>query len=493
MKRRLGVAGWGRLVRATAVLATVAAVVEAAPPRGLTTGAWKLERIVLHDGRRLEGLVVPADPAAGDTGSEIRFAQVVRPPGRPMYVITWGPLPPEAIKTVDRLPPAEHDQLAGRVKAFLESRHRRGDAETAIRLRRDGDEGPWRYETDDVVVESTADATTTRAAIVTLDQVFGGLRALVPPPRKERPPTIRVRLCGSATEYREVQRELGIHIDNPAFYVPARRLLVAGGDMPAMVADTAVVEDGLAAADQRYEELDRLLEDRLKALAADLEQQGFPAAKRAEIVQLARQRWDRERADEVARIATARRENAGRRDRALATFRSRLAHEAWHAYADAVLAGGDAAGLPLWLDEGLAQVIESAPLEAGELRLDAPDPKRLAALQEAVRGGALPTVAELVQAGQEQFLAGHASDADQGRFYLAAWGVALDLAMLRPVLSPTGIADITAANDDAVAAFERLAGAPVDAYDTGWRRRILALRPGRAVVPDDGAAVNPGR
>jgi hypothetical protein len=474
-------------------LACGVASAPAAPPRGFATDAWKLERIVLQDGRRLEGLVIAPDAAAGDAEGEIRFAQVVQPPGRPMYVITWGPLPRESIKVVEHLPPADHEVLVGRVTSFLESRQRRGDAETAIHLRHGGEEGPWRYDTDDFTVESTADAATTRTAIVTLDQVFGALRALVPGPRPGDAALIRVRLCGSSAEYRSVQRELGIQIDNPAFYVPARRLLVAGGDMSSLAAGTAAIEDGLAATDQRYEELDRLFGDRLKALAADLEGQGFPAAKRAEIVQLARQRWERERASENMKIATARRENAGRRDRAVAAFRRRLAHEAWHAYADAALAHDGAGGLPLWLDEGLAQVIESAPLEAGELRLDAPDPKRLAALQEALRGGTLPSVAELVQAGQEQFLAGHAADTDPGRFYLAAWGVALDLAMLRPVLSPDRLAGITAPADDAVAAFERLAGEPIDRYDSGWRRRILTLRPGRAVAPDGASPVTPAR
>jgi len=490
MKRRPDVTGWGGAAAALAVVIATGAV--AAPPRGLATNAWNLERVVLRDGRRLEGLVIDAAPAAGDMPGEIRFAQVVRPPGRPMYVITWGPLPADALAAVDRLPPAEHDVLAARVKAFLESRHRRGDAETAIRLTRDDEDAPWRYETDDFAVTSTADASTTRAAIVGLEQVFGGLRTLVPAPRSAPRQPIQVRLCGSAAEYREAQRGLGIRIDNPAFYVPARRLLVAGGDVSAIVADTEAVEDGLAATDQKYEALDRLLDDRLKALVADLEAQGFPAGQRAEIVQLARQRWDRERAGEVARVAAARRDNAARRDRALATFRQRLAHEAWHAYADAILRPEAAAGLPVWLDEGLAQVIESAPLEAGELRLDAPDPKRLAALQEAIRAGTLPRVGDLLRCGQEGFLAGHAAEADRGLVYLAAWGVALDLAMLRPVLSPAGLADVTAAGDDSLPAFERLTGEPVERYDDGWRNRMLELRPGRPVAAGDAAPVTPG-
>ncbi len=467
------------------VALTAGRALPAAPP-GLATAAWKLETIELRDGRRLDGLVL--DAAAGDDVDDIRFAEVKRPPGRPMYVIVWGPLAAERVAAVDRLPPAEHEQLAARVRSFLEGRQRQADAETAVRLERQDENGPWRHDGEGFVVTSTADPATTRTAIVTLEQVFGGLETLVaaaPPDGRWKP--IAVRLCGSAAEYRNVQRSLGISIDSPAFSVPSRRLLVAGGDMPAIAAGGAAVDDELAAAAQRFGQLDRLLNERLKSLAADLERQGYPATERGAIVQRARQRWERERDTEVTRIEAARRDNLAAVDRGRRAFRQRLAHEAWHAYADTRLRAADAAGLPAWLDEGLAQVVESAPLEAGELRLDAPDPRRLAALQESIRAGMAPRLAELVQAGQRPFLEGHAGrDGERGRAYLAAWGLALDLALLRPVLSPAAIVEMTKTEGDPVRGLEMLTGVPVERYEADWRRRILALgdtRPAGAAVP----------
>lgn len=459
----------------------------AAPPTGLTTAPWALESLELRDGRRLEGLVLAADPAAGDGDRDIRFLQVVQPPGRPMYVITWGPLPPERVAAVERLPGEAHERLAARVTAFLEGRQRRMETETAVRLDRESEDGPWRYLSSGIDVSSTADAASTRAAIVTLEQVLGGLASLVPPvvgAAADGP--VIVRLCGTAAEYRDEQRQLGISLDSPAFYVPARRLLVAGGDLPALVAAAATADDGLVAATQRYEQLDRSLAERLRSLAADLEGQGFTAAERSAIVQRARQRWERERAADVARLAAARRDGAARLAAARRQFQERLAHEAWHAYADTRLRPAEAAGLPLWLDEGLAQVIESAPFEAGQLRLDAPDPRRLAALQQAVRGDTLPRLADVLAAGQEQFLDGHAGrDGSRGLVYLAAWGLALDTAMLRPVLSPHALAEMARDDRDPIRRFEQLTGQPLDRYETGWRRRILALRPGQLPATDE--------
>ena len=85
------------------------------------------------------------------------------------------------------------------------------------------------------------------------------------------------------------------------------------------------------------------------------------------------------------------------------------------AYADLQLTGPTRQRLPLWLDEGLAQVFERAPLEVGEMRLDAPDPARLRALPELLSGGKTPRLIDLLQAGQaagqeakqQQFLVGH--------------------------------------------------------------------------------------
>lgn len=469
-----------------AAIVGVALVAAAAdePAKGLASAAWKLEAVELHDGRRLEGLIVDPGPAAPDlTAGEISFVQVVRPPGRPMYVIVWGSLAADQVRSSERLPPAEHERLAGRVRAFREGRAQRRDEAAAIHLERTAAEGQWRYDGDTFTLLSSADAELTRDAVVRLEQVLGGLVGLVPP-ALAAPAAARfdVQLCASATEYARLQESLGIRLDNPAFYLPRQRLLVAGSDMPAIRAQRRAAEEVAVAAERRYAALDRALDERLGSLAADLGRQGVAPAQRADIMLKTRSRWERERDAEAARIDDARRENDALVERADRAFQARLAHEAWHAYAHTRLVTHGDEALPAWLDEGLAQVVESAPLEAGELRLDAPDPARLTRLQQAFDAGLVPPVADLLRAGQEPFLLGHAGGATGSDVaYLAAWGLALDVALLRPVLTPQGIARLTADGPaESVAGFERLVGMPVDDYDADWRRRLRALRPATA-------------
>jgi len=465
-------------------------------PRGLATAAWKLEAVELVDGRRLEGLVV--DPA--DADDDIGFVQVVRSPGRPMYLVSWGSLPAERIRSIRRLQPADHTALIARVQAFRDRRDIRLRAETDVRLIRDGEDEPWRYAGGWFTLESTADPRLTSEAIVRLEQVFGALETLVPVGRSAADEVsqdavdgagrLQVRLCGSSAEYRLLQEGLGIRGKHPAFYVPSKRLLVAGSDMPAIIEQQGIAAENLAAAEQRYATLDGTLEDGVRRLAADLERQGIPGGKRAEIVQRARSRWEREKAEALTQIDSARRDNRLGMESARNEFYSWLVHEAWHAHADG--RGPDRTPLPLWLDEGLAQVFETAPLEAGELRLDAPDPVRLAFLQELLRRPAPPTVADVLAAGQEQFLVGHAGSVDSSRkAYLMAWGLAFDLALLQPVLSPASLAALQRRTGeqgpDAVRQFEQLVGMTVGRFEAAWRRRMLALRPREPVViPGEG-------
>lgn len=466
------------------------AAAEPAGTPGLTPAAWRIETVRLHDGRRLEGLVV--SPDAGDPTAAVEFVQIIAPRGRPRELITWPPLAAARVASVERLPPSEHAELAGRVAELRGRASRRHAAETAVALSRADEDAPWRYAGAWCTVESTADPRLTRQAIVHLEQVFAALEALVPPTAVPDPAALHVVLCGTAAEYRSLRESLGVRAEHPAFYAPARGLLVAGSDMPAVVAQEQAAGDSLTLAERRLLDRDGAFANDLRRLAADLERQGMPATQRAEIVQLARTRWQRERDAWFGEIAAARRDNQARVAAAKEQFFARLTHEAWHAHADRRLAPHASRPLPGWLDEGLAQVFETAPLDAGEMRLDSPDPVRLKMLRELLERPAPPGLAEIIGSGPERFLVGHGTGRRESHDrYLLAWGLALDLVILDPVLSrealerlctapkASDVASDVASGDAAegrVADFERLVGMPLDRFEAAWRRRLRDAR-----------------
>ncbi|MFM8891451.1 MAG: DUF1570 domain-containing protein, partial [Planctomycetia bacterium] len=312
--------------------------------------------------------------------------------------------------------------------------------------------------------------------------------ALVPPDPNIAPVPFSVTLCGTAADFRDLQERHGVAGDHPAFYVRGRGRLVAGSDLPALVSQERVAADTLSVTEREIAARDRAFEENVRRLAIDLEGQGLPAGKRADAVQLARTRWQRERDALVADVAAARRDNAARVATARREFFARLTHEAWHAHADRRLASPDAKALPPWLDEGLAQVFESAPLEAGELRLDAADPVRLKALRDLLGSGSPPSLEAMLDAGPSQFLVGHQGGRETSRrHYLLAWGLAFHLAVLEPVLSPEAVVTLAGhratgqeADDSGSgrAQFERLVGMPLAEFEPAWRRRMLALKAG---------------
>ena len=114
-----------------------------------------------------------------------------------------------------------------------------------------------------------------------------------------------------------------------------------------------------------------------------------------------------------------------------------LYHEAFHAYvatfvypplkADDVRAGKGTGELPRWLNEGLAQIFETAVVEVGELRADRPDPDRLQRTKDRLKGkngGALVPLGDLLTTGRDAFLATHADQKlASDRAYLTCWAL----------------------------------------------------------------------
>ncbi|MFM8434897.1 MAG: DUF1570 domain-containing protein, partial [Planctomycetia bacterium] len=179
--------------------------------------------------------------------------------------------------------------------------------------------------------------------------------------------------------------------------------------------------------------------------------------------------------------------NVQRLDTVRKRFHERLAHEAWHAHAHRLAESVDrSVPLPVWLDEGLAQVFETGLLEAGELRLDAPDPRRLAQLADLLAAEPRGALGAVIDGGENQFVVGHGNAAATSRrAYLLAWGVAYDLVLGAPALSVRGIEEAARSGPEAGgerARFERLVGMPVEEFETEWRARMLNLARPRPVA-----------
>jgi len=454
------------------VLLALSAVAVAQQPAADPTGRWKLETLTLKDRSQIRGLIQAESPA------EIDLAQVIQPPGKPMYAVIRG-IPREKVEKVERLGEAEHLELFERFALFcnravieagrmdqlvLTSRSENGSRVLLY-------SGPW-FE-----LTSTADDEQTRRCLVRIEQLFRAYRTLLPP-RATQPRRLRVELLGSLDQYRDRLRERDFNLENSAFYSAREATILAASDLNLFAERLAQVRRQHDQVRQDLERIDKGHGEKLATLAGELRTAGFTED---EVIAELRQRkasWKKE----LDSTLTTNRERlrSGEEKFAVVTgnmFRS-LAHESFHAWLDSYVYPHDSHDVPRWLNEGLAQVFEGGQFDGDSLRLDAPDRERLSALRAELSSPRPLSLAQLLTAGDRQFLGPH-GDTTPERHYLYAWGLAHYLTFHHNLLSRGKLDEYVAAKSrelPPLARFEALTGQPLDRFEQAWRQAMLENR-----------------
>ncbi len=231
------------------------------------------------------------------------------------------------------------------------------------------------------------------------------------------------------------------------------------------------------------QQLDALVAEtpaRIKQLNEDLRKNDVPPADRQKIVLAEQKKWEDQRKEARKKMTALDRKNAAKFNEVAGQMFRRLAHEAFHAYLETFVYPRLSYDVPRWLNEGLAQTFEAGLLEADTLRIDTPNLVALARLQSDLTGSDPLKLADLLNAGSETFLSGHADGgAMASRSYYYSWGLAYYLAFDQGVfgtpqfdayLSPT------AADKPPVERFEKLVGMPLAEFEKRWREAMLNLK-----------------
>jgi len=432
---------------------------------------WPVDRIKLKNGAKFEGLIVQTLPGG------LNFKVVKRPPGKPTLTFTT---------FIDKKEIAEEKRLSETDRKVLRERLALLDADGCGERRRMDElelgkvdwlgrkNGAALYESEQFTLISGAPEEITRRAAVRLDQIYIAFGRYFPPRYSPARPT-RIELSGDLEQYKQLLKSTGTRLLNPAVFDPSSNRIVCGTDMQKLGEDlqsTRLQHLQQLAAVEKYE---AGLKELYKGNKPELDR--FLAASRKE----------REK------ILAAERENDRSFDTATRRLFSLLYHEAFHSYvmnyvhparsAADVRQGKGAGELPLWLNEGLAQIFEKPILEAGELRLGHADAERLKKLQS--DPASLLVLAELLKAGKDSFLAAHASEqAVSNRSYLTSYSLAFYLMFERRLLgTPAFDTYLIAMNGggDPLAAFVEFVGQDVPAFEKEWREYVKRLQPDGSV------------
>lgn len=429
---------------------------------------WPTERVILHDGPTYYGYI----ESEGDAW--VNLIQVQLLPGRPMFLVIR-PIERVKIAKIERLDEQQRAALRQRIEAFINRAKVEAARMEAVPLGSGTRDGVpyYHYAGKWFALESTIDEAFTRRMIVRLEQVFTGFRQILPP-RVEPKRPLKVAVFDSMTEYRAYLGRLGIQIDNPACYVPSENLIAAGGNVRQFAAELARIKAQHAQIEATLKDLRRDLPDRLAALAKQMRADGVAPDQIAKTLHNENRKVKDEIARKEAELLKVNRENERLFQAAAGQMLTRLYHETFHAYLENYVYPRDKHDVPLWLNEGLAQVFEAGLLDADSLRIDAPNREVLKRLKADLAGEQPLSLSKLLAADQQAFLG-----ADGARHYACAWGLAYYLTFERHALgSPAMDRYVQNAAKELTPTqrFEQLVGTRLDKFEAGWRQYTLTLR-----------------
>jgi hypothetical protein len=411
----------------------------------------------------LQGLLVK------ETADEIQFRCVSRNPTH--TVVIPETLERAEVERLDRLGDADRATLAARLDALDPTGKGEAQRMASLELKPAvwGKERQkaWRYESTHFVLESDAPEDVVRRAAVRLEQVFAAYARYLPPRQQSGQPTT-ILLAESRADYQRLLKEQGRVMLNPAFYDVERNQIVCGTDL------------------QRLgEQLEQARQDNAQLLKKAKESE-------ADLVRLFKGRDQipahllRPIQELRGKVDAVNRQNDEQFQAATRQLFRALSHEAFHAYLANFVYPPAEAEVPRWLNEGLAQIFETAVIEAGELRVGHADPDRLAHAQKALSHHDLVPLSDLLRSRPGQFVVQHASDQQTSdRYYLTSWAVAFYLTFERRLLGTRAMDEYVHAlhrGADPVGAFERLTGQAPSRSEAEFQQYLSELRPDGTVA-----------
>lgn len=445
--------------------------------------AWKFDKIIFSN-TVFHGLILE------ETDTEVRFQDVRQGTGHPTVTVVTT-FPKTKIKIVSRLEAAERKELLRRLKTLdptgklEDERVKPLELQPAMWMWNDEQKEGFSYDNGvHFQLISTARRDIVERAVLRLEEIYAAYTLHLPPrkplrrpapapvsslrllfgaPDATAPPLFHktittILLVQSQKEYQKILLSQGRNILNPAFYDAEKNEVVCASELQELGDKLETI---------RHEHERRLETLKKEEAKAALLPEGEVRDRVLKQVDAAR-----------AEIIRVNAENEAQFRKATQDLFQTLYHEAFHAYlANFVYPPADHR-VPRWLNEGLAQVFETATVENGVPRFNSPDPVRVERLKQAFaaprKEDGLVPLADLLRSQPEQFLVAKSSARarrDAARHYLTSWALAYYLTFDRQLLGTKALdqyVEALTADADPVEAFTRLVGQPLPEFEKAF-------------------------
>jgi hypothetical protein len=435
---------------------------------------WKYDIVHRKHGLPFAGLVEEQAPAG------LVMTCIERRPGRPTIYYRVN-LNNTEIERVELLPGEERRLLRERLEAVRKEREvlegqlkaiEAGRAKPRSTDKLDLRKVPWvgdpqvealAYESSHFRLVSNAPCEFVELMVNRLELAYAAYARCLPP--RARGAVTTILLPQSQADYQAVVRGQGRDLLNPAFYDVAKNLIVCTFDWKHTLDEVDHARSHCARlrseVNDREEELRKVYRGTIPAeLKVSLTEARNKIKEMEARTHAVFDRWKERRF-------------------------GRLYHEAFHAYLENFVYPSREGEVPRWLNEGLAQIFETAIFEVGELRIGHADKERLDAVRQALARNTLLPLVDLLRSGPRQFQVAH--DGQQqvsDRYYLASWALAMYLTFDRKVLGTQTLDEYVKnlkRGTDPLEAFRSLTGEPLAEFESAFLHYLGHLRPDGSV------------
>jgi len=437
----------------------------AAESQGLRAAA---DRVRTRDQMTYEGLVESQDDRW------VNLIQIHRNRSRTHLVVR--PLERSRVAEVIYAEQTDRDRLRAEIDAFRNRASIEAARMEAVPLRVESRDGGsfFCYDGKWFSLRSSLPENVSRQVVVRLEQVFTAYRQMLPPRAEPaRPPEVAV--FGTLSAYHDFLSRRGVRNDRSALFLPEQNLVAAGSDLNRSAAQLEQYRQDHARLLDELRRLERDLRPRLNESAARMQRAGVSPDEIGKSLAATRRQLEKEIADKRVEVQRADRRNEELFGRLAGRMFAQLYHEAFHAYLENFVYPRGRFAVPLWLNEGLAQLFETAEPQSGTLRIDAIDADRLGRLAADLNGDNALRIREVLAAGPESFL-----DRQRGRqFYLYAYALAYYLAFETGSFSAARLDDYVcpaSASATPTERFVRLVGDELESFESRWRQWVIQQR-----------------
>lgn len=439
-------------------------------PRGFEE--WKYDVVLRKKGEPLQGLVLE------NTAQLVTIRCITRKKGAPT-VTFMEYIPREEIAEVVLLGPPEREKLQKRLNSLrneqklLSEQLKLLDPKTHPEIFKvdlvslktvDWPIEPFgnalQYTSTHFVLISNAREEMIQLVAMRLEQVYAAYSRYLPPRSTSAGPTT-ILLVRSLPEYQNHLQKLDRIFINQGYFDLQKNQVVCGSDLQR-------IGDDLEKSRSSHQRLIQELEDRKAELNQAYKGKVPPELLVPIKASLEQIKLTEERNNKAFLTAKQR-------------LFQRLYHEAFHAYLNNSVYPAEQYSVPLWLNEGLAQIFESAIFEAGELQVGHADKERLDAVRKALERKELLHLIDLLRSGPEQFqVARSASQQVSHQTYLASWALTFHLTFERKILGSKAMDEYVRSlkrGVDPLVAFTTMTGQTLADFEKAHLRYLEALRP----------------